>query len=221
MCRNAPNQACEKLRVSTRLGLPVKQSKQDAQASLCAPRHKLTCRKKAVMSASASLLMPPVSASRTRTKRSRPAASPEKDGKGKVKRFLARRQPLSDYLGCAAATGTVISAETGPSQSAAGKAIEHKKQKTTVKEVAKKVAKEVAELASSSRRKQGGAVHAVVKQEASSNQPSPRKKQKTTAAPPGIPPMPEADKEYVHLPGMTQPAVKATHRLALNAQTGT
>lgn len=91
MCRHAPNQACEKLRLSTRLGLQVKQSKQDASASLCAPRHKLTCRKKAVMTATASLLMPPVSASRTRAKRSRPAASPEKDGKGKVKHCFCKR----------------------------------------------------------------------------------------------------------------------------------
>lgn len=209
MCRNASNQACEKLRLSTHLGLQVKQSKQEISASLCAPRHKLTCRKKTVMSATASLLMPPVSASRTRAKRSRPAGSPEKDGKGKVKHIFGRtppRQLLSYYLGCAAATGTVNSANTGASQSAAGKAVEHKKQKTKVrevaKEVAKEIAKEVAQPVTSSRRKQGGAVQAVVKQEASSDQPSPHKKQKTKAVPPVIPPMPEVQKEYVHMPGV-------------------
>ena len=100
-----------------------------------------------------------------------------------------------------AALGTVVSQKTDPSQPAAGKPGRHKKQKDAGQ--VKQVAKGVADLASGSRTRQKSAKQAVPK-EANPDQPHPLKKQKTApaAASTVMPAVPEADKEYAHVPGM-------------------
>ena len=86
-----PEQTCKHLRLSRLFGQQEQQTKEELQQvspRARVSRHKLTCRKKTVMTAPAGLLMPAMSACRTRVKRSRPAASLEVEGKGKGQHLL-------------------------------------------------------------------------------------------------------------------------------------
>lgn len=90
LCSFAPILACEHMRLPMHLGLEEQQPRDQLQEALArsrVSRHKLTCRKKSVMAATADLLIPTVSAKRTRAKRSRPIASLENEGKGMVQRL--------------------------------------------------------------------------------------------------------------------------------------
>ncbi|KAL3136264.1 hypothetical protein ABBQ32_007271 [Trebouxia sp. C0010 RCD-2024] len=174
MCSKAPDQGnhlCE----STHLGLQGPQAKDSPKEAprARASRHKLTCRKKTVVTATARLLRPPTSASRPSAKRSRPAASSKQEGTGTLSRVAS------------------------PDCSAANKAAQTRQQKVSAQD---KNAAAKASAHSGLGTRQKGANQAAPTKTKTEQSARSLKKQKIEV-PDEVLPVPDACKEHTHVPG--------------------
>lgn len=209
MCSKAPDQGnhlCE----STHLGLQGPQAKDSPKEAprARASRHKLTCRKKTVVTATARLLRPPTSASRPSAKRSRPAASSKQEGTGKDTCLETLCQTASNHCSsptrdCPTATTGTLSRVASPDCSAANKAAQTRQQKVSAQD---KNAAAKASAHSGLGTRQKGANQAAPTKTKTEQSARSLKKQKIEV-PDEVLPVPDACKEHTHVPGVNDAVV--------------
>ena len=214
MCSNAPVQG-DDLCLSTCLGLQETQAEDPPKQALRAraSRHKMTCRKKTVVTAVAAVFSCPTSASRPKAKRSRPAASLKQEGAGKdtcletlcpsaVNSLLL----LNKLWCCCYVVGAVSGAVTSADCAAANKGGQRRSQK--VAEQVQRAADKKSALSGRRTRQKDAKIGAPKTKSKTETKQSvrPQKKQKTAPppVPAAVPPVPEAGREHVHEPGATE-----------------